>query len=125
MLPQCLFLWSEAITIKQFAKISTVIKTFVFSSIFSIFNIAENEMKSSELPNNCVKYSGREHNLGVKRIDLVEFSLGHFTETSWPGVGLCWRGRAVPDLRLSIRSSKQWVDSIFLIFTHCFVTRWT
>ena len=47
MLPQCLFLWSEAITIKQFAKISTVIQTFVFSSIFSPFNIAENEMKSS------------------------------------------------------------------------------
>lgn len=47
MLPQCLFLWSEAITIKQFAKLSTVIQTFVFSSIFSTFNIAENEMKSS------------------------------------------------------------------------------
>lgn len=39
------------------------------------------------------------------------------------GWGVVGRGRgAVPDLRLGIRSSKQWVDAIFLIFTDCFGT---
>lgn len=46
MLPQCFFLRSEAVTIKQFAKISTIIQC-VFSFIIFTFNIAKNEMKSS------------------------------------------------------------------------------
>lgn len=41
------------------------------------------------------------------------------------GCGREGSGGAVPDLRLDSRSSKQWIDSIFLIFTDGFDTGWT